>query len=51
MKKKNNIEMLNLLVEGKQKTKDLMFFVSFFHVIYMISNFNMWTTKHLAQTS
>ena len=29
-----------------------MFFVSFsFHVIWKISNFNLWTTKHLTQAS
>jgi len=39
--------MLNLLV----KTKVLMFFVSFFHVIGMISNFNLRTAKHLVQAS
>ena len=29
----------------------LMFFVSFFHVVWKISNSNMWTRKHLAQVS
>ena len=29
----------------------LMFFVLFFHVVCKISNFNMWTAKHLAQAS
>ena len=29
----------------------LMFLVLFFHVICKISNFNMWTTKHLAKAS
>ena len=28
-------------IDEKLKTKGLMFFVSFFHVIYKISNFNM----------
>ena len=28
-----------------------MFFVLYFHVVYEISNFNMWTAKHLAQAS
>ena len=28
-----------------------MFFVLFFHVVCRISNFNMLTTKHLAQAS
>ena len=35
----------------KLKTKGLLFFVSFFYVICKISNFDMWTTKHLAQAS
>ena len=35
----------------KLKTKSLMFFVSFFHIICKISNFNLWTAKHLAQAS
>ena len=35
----------------KLKTKGLMFFVWFFHVICKVSNFNIWTTKHLAQAS
>ena len=29
----------------------LMLFVLFFHVVCKISNFNMWTTKHLVQVS
>ena len=29
----------------------LMFFVLFFHVVCKISNFNMWTAKHLTQGS
>ena len=29
----------------------LMFFVLFFHVVCKISNFNMWTAKHLVQAS
>ena len=33
------------------KSITLMFFVLFFHVVCKISNFNMWTTKHLAQAS
>ena len=35
----------------KLKNKSLMFFVSFVHVIFKISNFNMWTAKLLAQAS
>ena len=38
-------------IVDKLKTKGLMFFVSFFHVICKISNFNMWTAKRLAQAS
>ena len=33
------------------KSSILMFFVLFLHVVCEISNFNMWTTKHLAQGS
>ena len=29
----------------------LMFFVLFFHVVWKISNFNLWTGKHLAHAS
>ena len=39
--------MLNLLV----KNWKVGVFVSFFHVICKISNFNTWTAKHLAQAS
>ena len=35
----------------KLKTKGLMFFVWFGHVICKISNFNMWIAKNLAQAS
>ena len=35
----------------KLKTKGLMFFDSFLHVICKTSNFNIWTAKHLAQAS
>ena len=35
----------------KLKTKSLMFFLHFFNVICMISNFTMWAAKHLAQAS
>ena len=38
-------------IDEKLKTNGLMFFVSFFHVICKISNFNMWAAKHLAQAS
>ena len=33
------------------KSNILMFFVLFFHVVCKISNFYMWTAKHLAQAS
>ena len=33
------------------KSSILMLFVLFFHVVWEISNFNMWTAKHLAQAS
>ena len=33
------------------KSSILMFFVLFFHVVCKISNFNMWTAKHLVQAS
>ena len=35
----------------KLKYKSLMFFVSVFHVICKISNFNMWTAMYLTQAS
>ena len=35
----------------KLKNKGLMSFVSFFHVFCKISNFHMWTVKHLVQAS
>ena len=38
-------------IDEKLKTKGLMFFVSFFHVICKISNFNILTAKHLALAS
>ena len=38
-------------IDQKLKTKSLMFFVLFFHVICKISNVNMWTAKHLVQAS
>ena len=38
-------------IDEKLKTKSLMFFITFFHVICKISNFIMWTAKHLAQVS
>ena len=38
-------------IDEKLKTKSPMFFVWCFHVICKVSNFNMWTAKHLAQAS
>ena len=51
MKKRNKNHQNDICIGEKLKTKGLMFFVSFFHVICKISNFNMWTAKHLAQAS
>ena len=52
MKKQNKKHQNTRFIDEKLKTKSLMFFVSFFfHVICKISNFNMWTSKHLAQAS
>ena len=50
-KKQNKKHQNARLIDEKLKTKSLMLFVSFFHVIFKISNFNMWTQKHLAQAS
>ena len=44
MKKNQNAKSIG----EELKTKGLMVFISFFHVI---SNFDKWTTKHLAQAS
>ena len=51
MKKQNKKPQNAKSIGEKLKTKSLMFFVSFFHVIRKISNSNMWTEKHLAQAS
>ena len=51
MKKQNKKHQKARLIDEKMKTKSLMFFVYFFHVICKILNSNMWTTKHLAQAS
>ena len=49
MKKQNKKHQNARFIGEKLKTTSLMFFVSFFHVICKISNFNMCTAKHLAQ--
>ena len=51
MKKQNKKHQNAKSIGEKLKTTGLMFFVSFFHVICKISNFNMWTAKHLMQAS
>ena len=51
MKKQNKKHQNARSIDEKLKTKSLMFFASFFHVICKISNFDMWTTKHLVQAS
>ena len=51
MKKQNKKHPNARFIDEKLKTKSLVFFVSFFHVICKISNFNMSTAKHLAQAS
>ena len=48
--KTKNIKMLNLLVKN-WKLRVWCSLFQFFHVIWKISNFNMWTAKHLAQAS
>ena len=50
MKEQNKKHQNAKYIGKKLKTKGLMFFVSFFHVICKIS-FNMWIAKHLAQAS
>ena len=45
--KTKNIRMLDLLM----KNWELCSLFQFFHVVWKISNFDMWTTKHLAQAS
>ena len=51
MKKQNKKHENTRFIDEKLKNKSLVFFVSFFHVICKISNFDMWTAKHLAQAS
>ena len=51
MKKQNKKHQIAKSISEKLKTKRLMFFVSFFHVTCKISNFDMWTAKHLAKAS
>ena len=51
MKNQNKNHQNTKSIGKKLKTKGLMFFSHFFHVICKISNLNMWTTKHLAQAS
>ena len=48
--KTKNIKMLDLLVKNWKITV-WCFLFHFFHVICKISNFNLWTAKHLAQAS
>ena len=48
--KTKNIKMINLLVKN-WKLRVWCSLFHFFHVICKISNFNMWTTKHLVQAS
>ena len=48
--KVRNIKMLNLLVKN-WKLRVWCYLFHYFHVICKISNFNMWTAKHLAQAS
>ena len=48
MKKKNQTLSFQFFIN---KSNILMFFVSLFHVVCKISNFDTWTTKHLAQPS
>ena len=49
MKKQNKKHHNAKYIGEKLKTKNLMFHL--FHVIGKISNFDMWTAKHLAQAS
>ena len=51
MKKQNKTHQNAKSIGEKLKSKGLTFFVSFFHVICKISNFDMWTAKYLAQAS
>ena len=51
MKKQNKKHQNAKSIGEKLKTKGLMLFVSFFHVICKISNSNMWTARHLVQAS
>ena len=48
--KTNNIKLLNRLVKN-EKLRVWCSLFHFFHVICKVSNFNMWTVKHLAQAS
>ena len=51
---KNETKSIRLLVFSflsNNLFSTLMFFVLFFHVVCKISNFNMWTAKHLTQAS
>ena len=51
MKKQNKKDQNAKSIGEKLKTKGLGFLVSFFYVICKISNINMRTEQHLAQTS
>ena len=51
MKKQNKtVKILDLLMK-KRKLRVWCYLFHFFHVICKISNFNMWTAKHLAKAS
>ena len=47
----NTNKMHQNAIGKKLKSKSLLSFVSFFHAICKISNFYMWSAKHLAQAS
>ena len=51
MKRQNKKDQNARFIDEKQKTKSLLFFVSFFSWDFKISNFNMSTVKYLAQAS
>ena len=53
MKNQNKKHQNTKYIGQRLITKGLMFFffLIFFHLIYKISNFDMWTAKHLAQAS
>ena len=51
MKKQGKKHQIAKPIGEKLKTKRLMFFISFFHVICKILDFNVRTAKHLTQAS